>query len=111
MKLINVTEEEFRIQGALVEDMMPVFEEFKLIVNLYNYIGQTLFSFDPERKNKNILIKDNHIYIINDNIMNILHRNTEENMRLFTLSDFYLNNKKKNRLNIIFLMELKILGK
>lgn len=85
---MNVTEEEFRIQGALVEDMMPVFEEFKLIVNLYNYIGQTLFSFDPERKNKNILIKDNHIYIMNDNIMNILHRNTEENMRVSILSDF-----------------------
>ena len=40
---MNVTEEEFRIQGALVEDMMPVFEEFKLIVNLYNYIGPTFF--------------------------------------------------------------------
>ena len=85
---MNITEEEFRIQGALVENMMPVFKEFKLIVNLYNYIGQTLFLFDPERKNKNILIKDNHIYIINDNIMNILYRNIEKNMRLFTLLAF-----------------------
>lgn len=52
LKLMNVTEEEFRIQGASMEDMMPVFEEFKLAVRLYNCIGQIIFSFDSERKNK-----------------------------------------------------------
>ena len=100
LKLMNVTEEEFRIQGASVEDMMPVFEEFKLTVRLYNCIGQTIFSFDPERKNQNIpalygLIKGNHIYTMNDNIMNISHRDTEEDMRLSASSDFQLNSKEK----------------
>ena len=32
---------------------------------------------------------------MNDNIMNISHRDTEEEMRLFASSDFQLNNKKK----------------
>ena len=32
---------------------------------------------------------------MNDNIMNISHRDTEEDMRLFASSDFQLNNKKK----------------
>ena len=69
LKLMNLTEEEFRTNGASVEDMEPVFKEFKLTVRLYNYLGQKIYSYDPELKNKNIpalfgLIKGNHIYTI-----------------------------------------------
>ena len=38
LKLMNLNEEEFRENGASVEDMKPVFEEFKLTVRLYNCI-------------------------------------------------------------------------
>ena len=74
--LMNVSEEEFRKNGASVEDMKPVFEEFKLTVRLYNCLGQKVFSYEPERKNKNVsvlfgLIKGNHIYTMNDNIMSV----------------------------------------
>ena len=34
LKLMNLNEEEFRQNGASVEDMKPVFEEFKLTVRL-----------------------------------------------------------------------------
>ena len=100
LKLMNITEEEFRKYGASVEEMKPVFEEFKLTVRLYNYIGQKIFTFDPDKKNKNIivlygLIKGNHIYTMNDNIKRIAQKELEENMKLCASTDFRLNSKEK----------------
>ena len=79
LKLMNLNEEEFRENGASVEDMKPVFEEFKLTVRLYNCIGQKIYTYDPDKKNKNItvlfgLIKGNHIYTMNDNIKSIAQK-------------------------------------
>ena len=63
-----------------------VFEEFKLTVRLYNCIGQKIYTFDPDKKNKNVnvlfgLIKGNHIYTMNDNIKSIAQRELEEDMK------------------------------
>ena len=96
---MNVSEEEFRKNGASVEDMKPVFEEFKLTVRLYNCLGQKVFSYEPERKNKNVsvlfgLIKGNHIYTMNDNIMSV-SRKIPEDMKLCASTDFHLNSKEK----------------
>lgn len=100
LKLMNLTEEEFKEYGASVEDMKPVFEEFKLTVRLYNCIGQKIYTFDPDKKNKNItvlfgLIKGNHIYIMNDNIKSIAQQELEENMKLCASTGFRLNSKEK----------------
>ena len=79
LKLMNLSEEEFKENRASVEDMERVFEEFKLTVRLYNCIGQKIYTFDPDKKNKNItvlfgLIKGNHIYTMNDNIKSIAQK-------------------------------------
>ena len=100
LKLMNITEEEFKEYGASVEDMKPVFEEFKLTVRLYNCIGQKIYTFDPDKKNKNItvlfgLIKGNHIYTMNDNIKSIAQKELEENMKLCASTDFRLNSRDK----------------
>ena len=99
-ELMNVTEEEFRTTGASVEDMVSVFKEFKLTVRLYNCLGRKVFSYDPEKKNKNVsalygLIKGNHIYTMNDNIMSISQRHMEEDLRLCASTDFRLNSQEK----------------
>ena len=100
LKLMNLTEEEFKEYGASVEDMKPVFEEFKLSVRLYNCIGQKIYTFDPDKKNKNItvlfgLINGNHISTMNDNIKSIAQQELEENMKLCASTDFRLNSKEK----------------
>ena len=97
---MNLNEEEFRENGASVEDMKPVFEEFKLTVRLYNCIGQKIYTYDPDKKNKNItvlfgLIKGNHIYTMNDNINSIAQKELEEHMKLNASTDFRLNSKEK----------------
>ena len=100
LKLMNVSEEKFRENGASVEYMKPVFEEFKLTVRLYNCIGQKIYSYDPDKKNKNItvlfgMIKGNHIYTMNDNIKSIAQKELEEHMKLCASTDFCLNSKEK----------------
>ena len=95
-KLMNVSEEEFKENGASVEDMMPVFQEFRLTVRFYDCLGRKVYSYDPERKNKNIsalfgLIEGNHIYTMNDNISSIAQRDLEERMTLRASTDFRLN--------------------
>ena len=97
-KLMNMTEEEFKEHGASVEDMIPVFEEFKLTVRLYNCVGKKVYSYEPERKNKNIsalfgLIKGNHIYTMNDNISSIAQWDFEDNLCLNASTDFRLNSR------------------
>ena len=79
LKLMNLDEEEFRVSGASVEDMKPVFEEFKLTVRLYNCIGQKIYDYTPANKNKHItvlfgMITGNHIYTMNDNIKSIAQK-------------------------------------
>ena len=97
---MNLNEEEFRENGASVEDMKPVFEEFKLTVRLYNCIGQKIYTYDPDKKNKNITvlfgwIKGNHIYTMNDNINSIAQRDFEKDMKISASTDFRLNSKEK----------------
>ena len=96
---MNIREEDFKEHGVSIEEMKPVFEEFKLIVRLYNCIGQQVFAYDPEKKNKNVpvlygLIKGNHIYTMNDNIMSIAHRDAQEDMKLYAPNDFQLNSRE-----------------
>ena len=100
LKLMNLNEEEFKENGASVEDMERVFEEFKLTVRLYNCIGQKVYAFDPDKKNRNVnvlfgMIKGNHIYTMNDNIKSIAQTELEENMKLCASTDFRLNSKEK----------------
>ena len=97
---MNLDEEEFKMYGTSVEDMEPVFEEFKLTVRLYNCMGQKIYTYDPGKKNKNItvlfgLIKGNHIYTLNDNIKSITQKELEEDMKICASTDFHLNSKEK----------------
>ena len=97
---MNKTEEEFKENGASVEDMKAVFEEFRLSVRLFNCLGRRVFTFDPEKQNRNNavlygMIKGNHIYTMNDNIISIAHKEIKENMVLNASTDFRLNSKEE----------------
>ena len=67
---------------------------------MYNCIGQKVYAFDPDKKNRNVnvlfgMIKGNHIYTMNDNIKSIAQTELEENMKLCASTDFRLNSKEK----------------
>ena len=52
LELIGKTYEDFKENGASVEEMKPVFEYFKFPVRKYNCWGYKFYSYDPEIKNK-----------------------------------------------------------
>ena len=73
---------------------------FYLFRDVYNCIGQNKFTYEPDKKNKNItvlfgLIKGNHIYTMNDNIKSIAQNKLDEDMKLCASTDFHLNSKEK----------------
>ena len=87
IKMIGKTEEEFKEHGASINDMMPVFEYFRFPVRIYSIVGQKIYTYDPEIKNKNIpvffgMVCDNHIYTLNSNTMSLATTNIEKNLYL-----------------------------
>ena len=100
LELIGKTYEDFKENGASVEEMKPVFEYFKFPVRKYNCWGYKFYSYDPEIKNKNIpaffgLVKDNHIYTLNSNIVSLARKNIQMNFSCNASSNFIFNRNEK----------------
>ena len=100
LELIGKTYEDFKENGASVEEMKPVFEYFKFPVKIYNCWGYMFYSYDPEIRNKNIpaffgLVKDNHIYTLNSNIMSLARKNIQMNFTCSASSNFIFNRNDK----------------
>ena len=80
--------------------MKPVFEYFKFPVRIYNCWGYKFYSYDPEIRNKNIpaffgLVKDNHIYTLNSNIVGLARKNIQMNFTCCASSNFIFNRNEK----------------
>ena len=100
LELIGKTYEDFKEHGASVEEMKPVFEYFKFPVKIYNCWGYMFSSYDPEIRNKNIpaffgLVKDNHIYTLNSNIMSLARKNIQMNFTCNASRNFIFNRNDK----------------
>ena len=73
LKLMNKTEEDFKTNGASIQDMVPVFEHYGIQVRIFNSFINPIFKYTPTKYNHNIptlyaLVKNNHIYTANDNL-------------------------------------------
>ena len=73
LKLMNKTEEDFKTNGASIQDMVPVFEHYGIQVRIFNSFIKPIFKHSPTKYNHHIptlyaLVKNNHIYTANDNL-------------------------------------------
>ena len=73
LKLMNKTEEDFKTNGASIQDMVPVFEHYGIQVRIFNSFIKPIFKYSPTKYNHHIptlyaLVKNNHIYTANDNL-------------------------------------------
>ena len=69
---MNKTEDEFNRNGALVQDMVPVFEHYGIQVRIFNL--KLIFKYSPTKCNHHIptlyaLVKNHHIYTANGNLL------------------------------------------
>ena len=73
LKLMNKTEEDFKTNGASIQDMVPVFENYSIQVRIFNSFIKPIFKYSPTKYNHHkttlyALVKNNHIYTANDNL-------------------------------------------
>ena len=68
LKLMNKTEDEFKTNGASIQDMVPVFEHYGIQVRILNSFIKPIFKYSPTKYNHHALAKNNHIYTANDNL-------------------------------------------
>ena len=73
LKLMNKTEDEFKTNGASIQDMVPVFEHCGIQVRIFNSFIKPILKYSPTKYNHHIptlyaLVKNNRIYTANDNL-------------------------------------------
>ena len=73
LKLMNKTEDDFKTNGASIQDMVPVFEHYGIQVRIFNSFIKPIFKYSPTKYNHHIptlyaLVNNNHIYTANENL-------------------------------------------
>ena len=73
LKLMNKTEEDYKTNGASIQNMVPVFEHYGIQVRIFNSFIKPIFKYSPTKYNHHIptlyaLVRNNHIYTANDNL-------------------------------------------
>ena len=73
LKLMNKTEEDYKTNGASIQDMVPVFERYGIQVRIFNSFIKPIFKYSPTKYNHHIptlyaSVKNNHIYTASDNL-------------------------------------------
>ena len=107
LKLINTTEDDFKANGASLDDMTKVFEHYRIQVRVYDVFNNLVYQYDPEKRDHHIqtlyaIIKNNHIYTVNDNLSSLkqmLPKNSNYDIFVKASPDYYLNESKM--INII----------
>ena len=101
LKLINKTEQEFTESGASIDDMIPVFIKYRMRVRIIDQLGKIIFSYSPEMFDRNIralyaMVKNNHIYTLNNNIQRLEERqNTDDACVVRARPDYHLSDREK----------------
>ena len=101
LKLINKTEDDFKANGASLDDMTKVFEHYRIQVRVYDVFNNLVYQYNPEKRDHHIqtlyaIIKNNHIYTVNDNLSSLkqmLPKNSNYDIFVKASSDYHLNEK------------------
>ena len=97
---------DFYRNGASIEEMDKVFKAFKIPARIYNSFNKLIYKHEPEHNKRRIkpfyaIVKNSHIYTINNDLKSIEHKQNEEEERpLVKASTDYHLNEKKNRQNL-----------
>ena len=72
LRSINKTEDDMK-HGICIDDMLPLYIEYRLSLRVYDYKTNLIFQYDPVIKNKNhktmyVLQHDGHIYTLNHDL-------------------------------------------
>ena len=93
---------DFYSNGASVEEMDKVFKAFKIPARIYNSFNKLIYKHEPEHNKRRIkpfyaIVKNSHIYTINNDLKSIEQKQDEEEKRPFVKAstDYHLNEKEE----------------
>ena len=100
-KLLNIEDKEDNM-GASINDVMPFFEKYKLGFIVYNQYMKEVHEYKPDKKPTNyqvlkILIKDSHVYELNDKLLSLKKINISENIKVS--NKYYINDNEETTVN------------
>ena len=100
ISIIGKTEDEFHFNGASINDMAKVCDEFNLPVRIYDNFDHLIYKRDAtSRHNKCFyaMAKNNHIYVLNNNLCSLskFHNVGGEEWTVKASTDFYIGKDKE----------------
>ena len=101
LELLEMNEEDFVEKGASINQMDVVFKHFNIPARIYDFNCQIIYRNDPTKQtNKWILtfdalVKNNHVYTINQDIASLRQIATSNEFEFRTSSRYYLNDRKE----------------
>ena len=84
-------------KGITINEMEPVFKEFRITVRIFDYFNRLIYSYNPEIRDHHIktfyaMVKNNHIYTFNNDLKSIQQKQNEIfNPVVKASTDYYLN--------------------
>ena len=101
LRLIGKTDEDFKTNGASINDMEKVFIEYRISARIFDCLGNLYYRYDPSKPDTHIksfygMIKNDHIYTLNKDLK-ALKRNLgidkEYKLNVKASSDFHINTR------------------
>ena len=93
---------DFYRNGASIEEMDKVFKALKIPARIYNSFNKLVYKHEPEHNKRRIkpfyaIVKNSHIYTINNDLKSIEHKQNEEEERplVKASTDYHLNEKEE----------------
>ena len=81
--------------------MIPVFMKFRMRVRIIDQLGKIIYTYSPEMFDRNIrafyaMVKNNHIYTLNNNIKRLEQRqNTDDAFVVRARPDYHISDREK----------------
>ena len=93
--------DDIKVKGITINEMEPVFKEFRISVRIYDYFNRLIYSFNPEVRHHHLktfyaMVKNNHIYTLNHDLKSIQQKQNDVfNPVVKASTDYYLNETEK----------------
>jgi len=74
--------DDIKVKGITINEMEPVFKEFRISVRIYDYFNRLMYSFNPEVRHHHLktfyaMVKNNHIYTLNHDLKSIQQKQND----------------------------------
>jgi hypothetical protein len=98
LEIIGKTEEDIK-EGVSINEIVPFFEKYNLQLRVFDDFMKPVFTYDPPKRDHNFksvfcMVKNGHVYTLNDNLKELQQKNNPDEFDLKVSSTFYIREDK-----------------